>query len=284
MSHQNHILRVDCPDRPGVLAGVANCLSDNNCNIEDAAQFNDHLSERFFVRILFKALDESRGLGPFITAFEHLAHDYRMTWDVYPEDEKARTLLMVSKADHCLNDILYRWRTGHLPIEITAVVSNHENNRELVEQRGLKFFYLPVTPETRLAQEHEVSQIVDDTKTGLIVLARYMQVLSDDFCRRYFGRIINIHHSFLPGFKGARPYYQAWERGVKIMGATAHFATADLDEGPIIEQETARIDHAHMPEKLQIMGQDIEAQVLSRALLSYAERRIFLHGGRTVIL
>ncbi|MCB9987976.1 MAG: formyltetrahydrofolate deformylase [Rhodospirillales bacterium] len=284
MTGTNHILRVDCPDRPGILAAVANALSDAECNIEDAAQFNDKLSGRFFVRIVFSPVKDRTAIENFKTAFTVLARTFDMTWNVHQEEEKVRTLLMVSKADHCLNDILYRWRTGHLPIDITAVVSNHETCRELVENNGLRFEYLPVTKETRTNQERALSEIIDQTNTELVVLARYMQILSENICTRYAGRVINIHHSFLPGFKGARPYHQAWERGVKIIGATAHFATADLDEGPIIEQETARIDHAHTPEKLQILGQDIEAKVLSRAMLDYTERRIFLHGHRTVVL
>jgi formyltetrahydrofolate deformylase len=207
-----------------------------------------------------------------------------MTWDIHGERDRVKALVLVSRADHCLNDILYRTRTGHLKLEIVQVVSNHTDCQALVAQAGLPFVHLPVTPDTKTAQEEKIANLIDETGAELVVLARYMQVLSNGLCRRYEGRIINIHHSFLPGFKGAKPYHQAWERGVKIIGATAHFVTADLDEGPIIEQQTTRIDHAMTPEKLQVLGQDIEAQVLSRALAFYADRRIFLHGNRTVIL
>ena len=279
MTTETHILCAHSPDRPGILAAVANAVAEAGCNIEDASQFNDQLSGQFFVRIVFSGPAQQ-----FCASFAALAARYDMGWAVHPESEKVRTLMMVSKDDHCLNDILYRWRTGHLPVEITGVISNHETARALVEERGLPFHYLPVTKETKAAQESGVAEIIDGTDTELVVMARYMQILSDDFCRRYAGRVINIHHSFLPGFKGAKPYHQAYERGVKIIGATAHFATADLDEGPIIEQETARITHAHTPQKLQILGQDTEARVLARALQFYTERRIFLHGGRTVIL
>lgn len=282
-SADTHILRIDCPDRPGIVAAVSCALRDHRCNIEESAQFNDKFSGRFFMRTVFRPLEKD-GETRFAGRFREIGNEFGMDWNVNPASQRPKILILVSKADHCLNDILYRWRTGHLPVEIAAIASNHETCRKLAEDRGLRFEYLPVTPDTKAQQEEKIAALIEETGAELTVLARYMQVLSDKMCARYPGKIINIHHSFLPGFKGAKPYHQAWERGVKIIGATAHFVTADLDEGPIIEQQTARIDHAMGPEKLQVLGRDIEAQVLARALLYYTERRIFLHGGRTVIL
>jgi len=280
----DYILCVDCPDRPGILAAVASTLHQADCNIEDAAQFSDAFSGSFFMRIVFRPLAEEDRGRRFAEAFAPVAEKFGMTWDIHSEQDRVKALLLVTRADHCLNDLLYRSRTGHLKLDIVSVVSNHTYCQALVEQAGLPFVHLPVTPDTKAAQEERIANLIEETGAELVVLARYMQVLSNGLCRRYAGRIINIHHSFLPGFKGAKPYHQAWERGVKIIGATAHFVTADLDEGPIIEQQTTRIDHAMTPEKLQVLGQDIEAQVLSRALAFYADRRIFLHGNRTVIL
>lgn len=277
------ILRLKCNDRPGIVAAVATSLSNANCNIEESAQFNDHLSEQFFMRVVFSALSggaEER----FAEAFEKVAQEYDMTWKITPRDAPVKTLIFVSKADHCLNDILYRWRTQHLNIDIVGVVSNHEYNRELVEARGLKYYHVPTPNGHKDGVEDIFRAVIEDTDAELIVLARYMQIMSDKMCEQYLGRIINIHHSFLPGFKGAKPYHQAHARGVKIIGATAHFATADLDEGPIIEQDVVRIDHRYDPKKLQVLGRDTEAKVLSRSIELYTQRRIFLQGDRTVIL
>ena len=207
-----------------------------------------------------------------------------MIWQVYDWGRPVRTLLMVSGQDHCLHDILYRWSAGNLPIDITAVVSNHTTCKELVQQHDIPYHYLPVNSDNKAEQEEKLSEIVDRTNTDVVVLARYMQILSAEFCDKYHGRVINIHHSFLPGFKGAKPYHQAYERGVKLIGATAHFATRDLDEGPIIEQDIVRITHADDPEKLRILGQDTERRVLARALYLYAHHHVFLHGHRTVVL
>ncbi|MCB1530825.1 MAG: formyltetrahydrofolate deformylase [Rhodospirillales bacterium] len=278
-----HVLRLHCDDRPGVVAAVATALSNNQCNIEESAQFNDHLSGQFFMRVVFTPL-ENGCLQGFQDRFKDVAGEYRMTWQICDLGVPVKTLILVSKHDHCLNDLLYRWRTGHLPIDITGVVSNHDDARKLVESHDLPFHHLPVTKDTKERQEENIAQIVQQTTSELIVLARYMQIISKDMCNKFSGRIINIHHSFLPGFKGARPYHQAYERGVKIIGATAHFATPDLDEGPIIEQETVRVDHSHTPEKMQNIGRDTENRVLARAIRSFSERRIFLHGQRTVIL
>lgn len=283
--HQDYILRIDCPDRAGIVAAVAGALCDHNCNIEDSAQFFDRLSGRFFMRTVFRPVEGGLATAHgFLKSFAAIAQAFSMVWHVNAASERPRTLILVSKADHCLNDILYRWRTGHLPLDIATVASNHTQTAALAEERGLPFVHLPVSEATRAAQEDQIIAMIDGMNVELIVMARYMQVLSARLCDRYPGRIVNIHHSFLPGFKGARPYHQAWERGVKIIGATAHFATRDLDDGPIIEQETVRIDHTMGPERLQILGQDIECRVLSRALSFYCERRIFLHGNRTIIL
>lgn len=278
------VLRLDCPDRPGIVAAVALALRDCGCNIEESAQFRDILSGRFFMRTVFRPASPQAGADGFVRAFAQIAKSHDMVWRIDPLAARVRTVILVSKADHCLNDIVYRWRTGHLPLDIAAVIGNHPDLQGLAQERGLPFHHLPVTPDTRATQESRISEIIDESGAELIVLARYMQVLSDRFCSLYPGRIINIHHSFLPGFKGARPYHQAWERGVKIIGATAHFATPDLDEGPIIDQETTRIDHTMIPEKLQILGRDTESRVLSRAIEAWCERRIFLHGNRTIIL
>lgn len=277
------ILRLKCNDRPGIVAAVATSLSNANCNIEESAQFNDHLSEQFFMRVVFSALSDGAEKR-FADAFEKVAQEYDMTWKITPRDAPVKTLIFVSKADHCLNDILYRWRTQHLNIDIVGVVSNHEYNRELVEARGLKYYHVPTPNGHKDGVEDIFRGVIEDTDAELIVLARYMQIMSDKMCEQYLGRIINIHHSFLPGFKGAKPYHQAHARGVKIIGATAHFATADLDEGPIIEQDVVRIDHRYDPKKLQVLGRDTEAKVLSRSIELYTQRRIFLQGDRTVIL
>ncbi|PZP55616.1 MAG: formyltetrahydrofolate deformylase [Micavibrio aeruginosavorus] len=273
-----YILRLQCHDRKGIVAAVSGCLSANDCNIEEASQFNDQFSGQFFMRVLFSTPDISK----LQQSFPALAQEFSMAYGISPEKEKIKTLILVSQADHCLNDILYRWRTNHLDIDIKAVFSNNEKNRALVESQNLQFNYS--NHADKQAHEENLENLIEETDAELIVLARYMQVLSDKLSQKYAGRIINIHHSFLPGFKGAKPYHQAWERGVKITGATAHFVTADLDEGPIIEQETVRISHADTPEKMQVIGKDTESRVLARAIQLYTERRIFLHDNRTVIL
>lgn len=283
MTLPTYILRGSCLDKAGIVAAITTCLYTHGMNIEEAAQFNDKHSGHFFFRIVFST--EGKPLPTdFENAFTDIATGLEMDWGLYPTTEKVRTLLLVSKSDHCLNDLLYRWQTGLLPIDITAVISNHTNNRATVESKGLRFIHLPVRNDDRAEQEAAITQIYAETHSEVMVLARYMQVLSDEMSRHYAGCAINIHHSFLPSFKGAKPYHQAYNRGVKIIGATAHFVTSDLDEGPIIEQDVTRITHAESPEKLQIIGQDIESRVLASALRNYAERRIFLHDNRTIIL
>lgn len=278
-----HILRLHCDDKPGIVAAVATTLSNNQCNIEESAQYHDPLSGQFYMRVVFSEAQDGC-LKSFGERFTEVANDFSMTWQICDGAQPLKTLLMVSQHDHCLNDLLYRWRTKHLPIDITAVVSNHKDVKDLVEGHGLLFHHLPVTQSNKEEQEQQVQEIIKNTGAELTVLARYMQILSESFCAENEGQVINIHHSFLPGFKGARPYHQAYERGVKIIGATAHFATADLDEGPIIAQDIVPVDHSYTPEKMQALGRDTESRVLARAIRLYAERRIFLHGRRTIIL
>jgi formyltetrahydrofolate deformylase len=276
-----HILRLQCDDKAGIVAAVATSLSNNQCNIEESSQFHDTSSNQFYMRVVFTPLEKGC-LKSFMERFTQIANDFSMSWKICDTSQKLKTILMVSQYDHCLNDILYRWRTGQLPIELTAIISNHETTKDLVESHNIPFHYLPL--KNKADQENQVRQIIKETSTELVILARYMQILSEDFCHDFSGRVINIHHSFLPGFKGARPYHQAYDRGVKIIGATAHFATADLDEGPIITQDIVPVDHSFTPQKMQTVGQDTESRVLAKAIKLYAERRIFSHGNRTIIL
>lgn len=280
---QKFVLCLQCPDKPGIVAAVSVSLSNFQCNIEASSQFNDPFSGQFFMRVVYSAPSKNEH-DSFTKDFQNIAETFSMIWQVHDWGRPVRTLLMVSGQDHCLHDILYRWSAGNLPIDITAVVSNHAACEELVKLHDLPYHFLPVNSVNKTEQEAKLSEIVESTDTDVVVLARYMQVLSADFCERYRGRVINIHHSFLPGFKGAKPYHQAYERGVKLIGATAHFATQDLDEGPIIDQDIVRISHADDPEKLRILGQDTERRVLARALNLYARHHVFLQGNRTVIL
>ncbi len=279
-----NVLRLHCNDKPGIVAAVATCLANTECNIEESAQFNDPLSGQFFMRVVFSPLG-AESLKSFEKAFAPIANTFAMTWQIFDAKQPVKTIVMVSKADHCLHDILYRWRTQHLNIDIAAVVSNHETLRPLVEAQNLPFHYLPIDKaNTKEQQEAALSKIIEESAAELIVLARYMQILSNTLAQKYEGQIINIHHSFLPGFKGANPYRQAYERGVKIIGATAHFASEDLDEGPIIAQETVHVDHRHTPQMMQSIGRDTESRTLATAIDLYTRRRIFLHDARTVIL
>lgn len=277
-----HVLRLHCVDQPGIVAAVATTLSNNQCNIEESSQFFDPFSGRFFMRVVFRPL-ESGCLSGFTDRFPDIAGRFDMNWEVCDLSKPVRTLILVSKADHCLHDLLYRWRTHALPIDITAIASNHPDLKPLADDNGIPYHHLSME-DGKAQQEKQLETLIETTGSELILLARYMQVLSQQICSKYDGRIINIHHSFLPGFKGARPYHQAYERGVKIIGATAHFATEDLDEGPIIAQGVENVDHTQLPDKLQQIGRDIESRVLARAVRLYTERRIFLHGNRTVIL
>ncbi len=277
-----NVLRLHCVDQPGIVAAVATTLSNNQCNIEESSQFFDPHSGRFFMRVVFRALGDGC-LNGFMARFPENAARFGMTWEVCDLTRPVSTLILVSKADHCLHDLLYRARTGALNIDIKGIVSNHPDLQKLAGDGGIPFHYLPIG-RSKMEQEKQIESLIESTGSELILLARYMQVLSQQMCSKFSGRIINIHHSFLPGFKGAKPYHQAHERGVKIIGATAHFATEDLDEGPIIAQDVEPVDHGFSPEKMQQTGRDIEARVLARAVQLFTERRIFVHGHRTVIL
>ena len=274
-----------CPDRKGIVAAVAGFLSDHDASIVEAKQFNDQLTQRFYMRAVFTAVGPKFvSLEQLRAQFAALAKPYEMTWQIEDCAQRVRVLIAVSKLDHCLHDLLHRWRSGVLPADIVGVVSNHPDLRGLVEWHQLPFHHLPVTNDTRQEQEAEILKLFASYRADLLVLARYMQILSNEMCRAVAGRCINIHHSFLPSFKGARPYHQAYQRGVKIIGATAHYVTPDLDEGPIIEQAVERVGHEHTPERFQEIGRDLEAIVLSRAVRWHAERRILLDGRRSVIL
>lgn len=278
----DYILTTESEDRTGIVAALTRCLSDHEGFITELAQFGTPSSERFYSRISFR-IDEQK-LLEFKGAIEAVSQSLSLTTQIIPASHKMPTLIMVSKFDHCLNDLIYRWRNNSLPIHITGVVSNHEKSRGFIEGLGLNFHYMPVTAETKKDAEASLRALIADTGTDLIVLARYMQILSDTFCRDFSGRIINIHHSFLPSFKGARPYHRAYERGVKLIGATAHYVTADLDEGPIIEQDVVRVNHTMTPDKLITMGRDVESRVLAKAVKHHAEHRSFINERKTVIL
>jgi formyltetrahydrofolate deformylase len=280
----HYILNATCDSRLGTVASVSGFLASRQCYITDMQQFDDVLSERFFIRVTFYGdVKNTPELEALREQFAEIAQKEKMEWSIHDAERKPRVLLMVSKFDHCLVDLLYRQRTGVLKMDISAVVSNHPDFKTLVEAQGIPFILLPVTPETKAQQENRLMEIVGETNSELVVLARYMQVLSNDLCRRLRGRAINIHHSFLPGFKGAKPYHQAHERGVKLTGATAHYVTADLDEGPIIEQIVERVDHTYTPEKLAAAGRDSECRALAAAVRFHIERRVFLNGSRTVV-
>jgi len=280
MQKNRYILTLSCPDIAGIVAAVSGFLRDNGGFIIESAQFGDPYSGRFFMRTYFSAAKPAKDLErKFITIAEH----FKMDWRLYDTEVKPRVLLMVSKQGHCFNDILHRYSTGNLQIEIPAVVSNHKDLAKMAEWYEIPFHYLPVDSGNKAKQETKILKTAEDLKIDLIVLARYMQILSSNVAEAWRGRAINIHHSFLPSFKGAKPYHQAYERGVKIIGATAHYITGDLDEGPIIDQEITRVDHTHTPEDLRALGQDIENQVLARAVKLHIEHRVLLNGNKTVI-
>jgi len=277
------VIVLDCPDQPGIVHAVSGFLVEHGGNIVESQQFFDRLNGRFFMRIDFSMADASATTETLRSDFADIARRFEMTFEIWEARSPYRTLIMVSKHLHCLNDLLFRASTGSLNIEIPIVVSNHTDAEPLVRSHGLEFRHIPVTPETKPDAEAELLQLHKELGIDLVVLARYMQVLSDDACRRLSGQAINIHHSFLPSFKGARPYHQAFERGVKLIGATAHYVTADLDEGPIIEQDVIRVDHGHTQDQLTAAGRDVEAQVLSRAVRWHSESRVLLNGSRTVV-
>ncbi len=282
MTSNDLVLTLSCPDQRGIVARVTQLLFEHGANIEESQQFDDAGTGRFFMRIQFSAPGTDPAhwtglLGP-------LAETLDLTWSVRDTAEPCRTLILVSRFGHCLHDLLYRWRSGGLPIDVVGIVSNHPDMEPLARSYGIDFHHVPVTADTKPQAEARLSELVGEYDVDLVVLARYMQVLSDDIVRELPGRIINIHHSFLPSFKGARPYHQAAARGVKIVGATAHYVTADLDEGPIIEQDVHRVDHRMSADDLVRAGEDCEARVLARAVRWHAENRVLLNGDRTVVL
>ena len=278
-----YVLKISCPAASGIVAAVSNCLAGNNCYISEMAQYDDEITGRFFSRIVFRFNEGQEDLALLKEKFADVTMKFAMKADFYEKKNPMKVLIMVSKFDHCLLNLLYRHHKGELDFHITAIVSNHLDLRAIAEREGIRFIYLPVTKETKQQQEQELLKIVDETKTELVILARYMQILSNSLCTQLSGRAINIHHSFLPGFKGARPYHQAFERGVKLIGATAHFVTSDLDEGPIIEQEVQRVDHAYMPNDLVSVGRDTETVALSKAVKYFVEHRVFMNDDRTVV-
>ena len=284
MSDHQYVLTLSCPDRPGIVSAVSTFLAHNGQNILDAQQFNDVETKHFFMRVVFTAADLAVELSALQTGFAAIAERFGMAWQMRDRANRRRVMLLVSKSDHCLVDILYRWRTGELEMIPTAVVSNHPRESYGALDFGeIPFHHLPVTKETKREQETTIWNLVGQTRTDLVVLARYMQILSDEISAKLSGMCINIHHSFLPGFKGARPYHQAHERGVKLIGATAHYVTSDLDEGPIIDQDVERISHRDTPEDLVRKGRDIERRVLARAIRYHLADRVILNGRKTVV-
>jgi formyltetrahydrofolate deformylase len=276
------ILTLSCPDQPGIVARVAAVLFDRGANILDAQQYDDAETGRFFMRVVFDPGDGDR--AALSEALAKLAEQLSMDWRVRDPKDPRRVMILASQQDHCLADLIWRWRQGELPMEIAAVVSNHPaSSYPHTDLKGIAFKHLPITPETKPQQEAQLWTLIEETRTDLVILARYMQVLSDELSTKLAGRCINIHHSFLPGFKGAKPYHQAHARGVKLMGATAHFVTADLDEGPIIEQDVERISHRDAPRDLIRKGRDIERRVLARAVRWVLEDRVLLNGRKTVV-
>ena len=282
MPSNDFILTLSCPDRTGIVYNVSGLLLKHLGNIIDAQQFGDEETGRFFLRVHF-ALPAGTAIDPLNQDFKSLAEDFQMEWHIHDAQRKARLLILVSKQGHCLNDLLFRVHSKQLHAEIVGIISNHRDFESMAQANGVPFHYLPVTPETKAQQEAQILAIAEKERSDLVVLARYMQILSPELCKALQGRAINIHHSFLPSFKGARPYYQAHARGVKIIGATAHYVTHDLDEGPIIEQDIERVDHAMSAQDLTQVGSDVESLVLSRAVRSHVEHRILLNGSRTVV-
>jgi formyltetrahydrofolate deformylase len=278
----NFALLFSCEDRPGIVSAVSGLLFEQGCNIIEAAQFGDEGGMRFFMRVEFSA-PASTEVATLQSAFAPIGSMWHFDWQIFDLAQRQRAIIMVSQGGHCLNDLLYRTSSGRIPMTIAAVVSNHEKWRGRVEHEGLPFHYLPVNPDNKAEQETNLLALIERENADLVILARYMQVLSEDICRKFPGRIINIHHSFLPGFKGARPYHRAHDRGVKMVGATAHYVTSDLDEGPIITQDVAVVDHADSVDDLIAVGQDTESTVLARAVNAHVEHRIILNGNRTVV-
>ncbi len=276
------LLTVSCPVRPGIVAAISAYLAERGCNIHDSSQFSDIDNDRFFMRLSF-ASEKGASRAALADGFAAIAAQLGADFAFHDPSEKMKVVIMVSRFGHCLNDLLYRWRIGALPIDIVAVISNHMDYQKVVVNHDIPFHCIKVSAANKAAAESEQMRIVRESGAELIVLARYMQILSDEMCRDMSGRIINIHHSFLPSFKGANPYKQAFERGVKLIGATSHYVTADLDEGPIIEQDTVRVTHAQSPADYVSLGRDVESAVLARAIHAHMHRRVFLNGDKTVV-
>lgn len=283
MKQKAFTLTIACKDIVGIVAAVSGFLARNRCFIIESAQMGDPSTQQFFMRTVFEPQGAMDTVEAFSEQFSSIAEEFSMHWNVYDSRKKPRLLILVSKQGHCFNDLLHRYASGQLAVEIPAVVSNHKDMEEMTRWHGIPFHYLPVSPDNRASQEEEIFKLFQEHKIDLMVLARYMQVLSPAIVTRVYGKAINIHHSFLPGFKGAKPYHQAYDRGVKIIGATAHYVSNDLDEGPIIEQEVTRVNHSHTPDQLLAIGRDIESMVLSRAVKFHTEHRVLLNGNKTVV-
>ncbi len=277
-----YVLTVACQSKRGVVAAISGYLAGKGCNIVDSSQFDDLETGKFFMRVSFIS-EEGIGMQDIEAGFAPISAEFGMEANIYSDGERTKTLVMVSRFGHCLNDLLYRWKIGALPIDIVGVVSNHFEYQKVVVNHDIPFHHIKVTKDNKPQAEAQLLELIETSGTELVVLARYMQVLSDEMCRKMSGRIINIHHSFLPSFKGANPYKQAYERGVKLIGATAHYVTADLDEGPIIEQDTVRVTHAQSAEDYVSLGRDVESQVLARAIHAHIHHRTFINGNRTVV-
>ena len=280
---REYVLTLSCPDKPGIVYAVSSFLVQHSANILASQQYGESPDGRFFMRVHFCLPPPGRPLADLERGFSWVAEAFHMAWQLHDQAARVRTLIMVSRLGHCLNDLLFRWKTRSLPVDVAGVVSNHDDFGELAASYRIPFHHIPVTSGTKAAAESQLLEVIDDTGADLIVLARYMQILSGEVCKRVEGRMINIHHSFLPSFKGAKPYHQAHARGVKLVGATAHYVTPDLDEGPIIEQDVIRVNHTLSPERLAEAGRDVEAQVLARAVTWHAEHRVLLNDDRTVV-
>ena len=279
----NLIFTGTCQAGTGVVAAVTGFLASRNCYICALEQFDDESTDKFFMRAVFRPQKDSPAVEKITEDFAAIAESFDMEWKFHRPQVAVKTIILVSKYDHCLDDLLYRRRKGEINMEITAVVSNHQELRPMVEREGIRFVHLPITAETKTQQEHRLIEIVNETNSELVVLARYMQILSNELTEKLSGKCINIHHSFLPGFKGAKPYHQAFDRGVKVIGATAHYVTSDLDEGPIIEQMLTRVDHTYDAQQLVGVGRDNECLALAKAVKYHVERRVFLDGNKTVV-
>lgn len=277
------VLKASCDATSGIVAAVTSYLAQNDCYISEMHQFDDEENQLFFMRAVCRIENDENTIESIRAGFDEKVSHFNMKWDILDKSEPVRVLLMVSKFDHCLDDLLYRHRKGELPMEVMAVVSNHKDLRPMAEREGIRFVHLPVTKENKAEQEEALLDIITETGTDLVVLARYMQILSDSLCKKLHGRAINIHHSFLPGFKGAKPYHQAHQRGVKLIGATAHYVTSDLDEGPIIEQSVQPVDHTYSPERLVAVGRDTETVALATAVKMHLEHRVFMYGNKTIV-